>query len=150
MRTNSADYTTLDEYIIPKLSPDMQKFLESENLLGYGSSAYVKSHANLTSDYTLFPSSIISTSTCHRTQCALRALTFTMSRLRRFISGVSDGLSEQPVMDKALVEIVARYLDDANAMIHKLQSDRNDAAVASLAARWVQIQDVVLEVVALA
>jgi hypothetical protein len=87
---NSNDYTTLDHLILPLLSKEQEEILKEDKFYG---------------KYILSPES----STCHRTQSALRLLTFPYRRYAAFISGSDDGSAEQHSVNTYLRKLLERY-----------------------------------------
>lgn len=101
-------------------------------------------------NYSLTYSSTLSTSTCHRTQCALRAILFSPTRLRRYISGASDANEEQALIEKTLAGVLKQYLGNVETKISQLQSENDGSEHDSLATRWKQIWNILSHVLALA
>ena len=138
MEPNVVDTVSLDQYVIPEFSQAQRALLEDKSLFG---------NYNLHASQS--PNNITPPTYCHRTECALRALTIAAEAVDRYIETGGESASEETEAEKLRIynmwkhicgHIFAYILKNKNAVETELPEGLPQEI---LLARWNQISDMV-------
>lgn len=144
---NMHDGISLDEMVMRRLDEGQKELLKEDGFLGKWMLMSQISEGDEDEEGGKGEGQLGSKAwTCHRTQAVLRLLTLPARRYNAFISG-DEGLAEQRVVDKYLVDLLKGYQREVMERLEEVdgldEGDQRDV----LRRRWEQIRGIVGAVV---